>query len=103
MGGVRTIVWPGAARQLMQRAQDDASRAATVLGIADERRQDARSAYEATRAEAVRVELARLPVSRLRETTKEPLRLGPLEAVGYTTVASVAGARVGRLQVIDGV
>jgi hypothetical protein len=32
-----------------------------------------------------------------------PVAVGPLEAVGYTTVASVVGARVGRLQVIDGV
>jgi hypothetical protein len=62
----------------------------------------ARTAYQAARAEAVRDELARLPLSRLREMTKVQLRLGPLEAVGYTTVASVVGARVGRLQVIDG-
>jgi len=92
-----------AARRLLSRAPGDATAAATVLGIAEERRQEARTAYEAARAEAVRDELARLPVSRLRETTKDQLRLGPLEAVGYTTVASVVGARVGRLQVIDGV
>ena len=51
----------------------------------------------------MRDELARLPVSRLREMTKDQLRLGPLEAVGFTTVASLVNERVGRLQVIDGV
>ena len=35
--------------------------------------------------------------------TKDQLRLGPLEAVGFTTVASLVNERVGRLQVIDGV
>jgi superfamily II DNA or RNA helicase len=69
----------------------------------DGRRQDARTAYEAARAEAVRDELARLPVSQLREMTKDQLRLGPLEAVGFTTVASLVNERVGRLQAIDGV
>lgn len=103
-GRARGRVWSGAAaRRLLRRAQGDAMAAATVLGIAEERRREARTAYEAARAEAVRDELGRLPLSRLRATTKDPLRLGPLEAVGYTTVASVVGARVGRLQVIGGV
>jgi superfamily II DNA or RNA helicase len=92
-----------AARRVLSRAQGDATAAATVLGIAEGRRQEARTVHGAARAEAVRDELARLPVSRLREMTKDQLRLGPLEAVGYTTVASVVGARVGRLQVIGGV
>jgi superfamily II DNA or RNA helicase len=92
-----------AARRVLRRAQGDATAAATVLGIGEGRRQEARTAYEAARAEAVRDELARLPVSRLREMTKDQLRLGPLEAVGFTTVASLVGERVGRLQVIDGV
>jgi superfamily II DNA or RNA helicase len=92
-----------AARRLLHRAQADATAAATVLRVADGRRHEARAAYEAAKAEAVRDELARLPVSRLRETTKDQLRLGPLEAVGFTTVASLVGERVGRLQVIDGV
>jgi superfamily II DNA or RNA helicase len=92
-----------AARRLLRRAQGDAPAAAAVLGIVEARRQEARTAYEAARAEAVRDELARLPVSRLREMTKDQLRLGPLEAVGFTTVASLVDERVGRLQVIDGV
>ena len=92
-----------AARRLLERAQGDASAAATVLGIVDGRRQEARTAYETAEAEAVRAELARLPVSQLREMTKDNLRLGPLEAVGFTTVASLVNERVGRLQAIGGV
>ena len=114
MGGVTTAAGTGsdagrrvrsgpAARRLLSRAEGDAAAAVTVLGIAEERRQEARAAYEAARAEAVRDELAQMPVSRLRDMTAGQLRLGPLEAVGYTTVASVVGARVGRLQVIGGV
>ena len=92
-----------AARRVLDRAQADATAAATVLGTVDGRRQEARTAYEAARAEAVRDELARLPVSRLRDMTTGQLRLGALEAVGFTTVASLVNERVGRLQVIDGV
>jgi superfamily II DNA or RNA helicase len=92
-----------AARRLLDRARRDATAAATVRATMDGRRQDARTAYEAARAEAVRDELARLPVSQLREMTKDQLRLGPLEAVGFTTVASLVNERVGRLQAIDGV
>jgi superfamily II DNA or RNA helicase len=100
----RTRVRAGAAaRRLLDRAKGDAADAATALSIVDGRRQEARTAYETTRAEAVREELARLPVSQLREMTKDQLRLGPLEAVGFTTVASLANEKVGRLQVIDGV
>ena len=62
----------------------------------------ARSGADLVRA-PLRDELARLPVSQLREMTKDQLRLGPLEAVGFTTVASLVNERVGRLQVIDGV
>ncbi len=74
-----------------------------MLGTVDGRRQEARTAYEAARAEAVRDELARMPVSRLRGMTRDQVRLGPLEAVGFTTMWSLVGERVGRLQVIDGV
>jgi superfamily II DNA or RNA helicase len=88
---------------LLDRARRDAAAAATVLRIVDGRREEAHTAYEAARAEAVRNELARLPVSRLREMTTDQLRLGPLEAVGFTTVASLVNERVGRLQVIGGV
>jgi superfamily II DNA or RNA helicase len=92
-----------AARRLLDRARGDATAAATVLGTVAARWQEARTAYEAARDAAVRDELARLPVSQLREMTKDQLRLGPLEAVGFTTVASLVDERVGRLQVIDGV
>ena len=92
-----------AARRVLDRAQADATAAVAVLGIVDGRQEAAREAYEAARAEAVRDELVRLPVSRLREMTKDPLRLDGLEAVGFTTVASLVNERVGRLQVIDGV
>jgi superfamily II DNA or RNA helicase len=51
----------------------------------------------------VRDELAAMPVSRLREMTPGPLRLGALEAVGFTTVASLVNERVGRLAAIGGV
>jgi superfamily II DNA or RNA helicase len=102
--GARARVRPGArARRLLDRAQGDASAAATVLGIVDGRREEARAAHEAARAEAVRDELAGLPVSRLREMTTDPLRLGGLEAVGFTTVGSLVDERVGRLRVIPGV
>ncbi len=74
-----------------------------MLGTVDGRRQEARAAYEAAKTAAVRDELARLPVSRLREMTKDQVRLGPLEAVGFTTVASLVNERVGRLQAIPGV
>ncbi len=103
-GRARRRVRPGAgARRVIARAQGDAAAAAAVLGIGEGRRQEARTAYEAARAEAVRDELARLPVSRLREMTKDQVRLGPLEAVGFTTVASLVNERVGRLQAIGGV
>src|SRR5262245_10342854 len=92
-----------AARRVLDRGQGDAAAAAAVLGVVDGRRAQARTAYEAARAEAVRDELARLPVTRLREMTKEPLRLEGLEAVGFTTVASLVNERVGRLRVIRGV
>jgi superfamily II DNA or RNA helicase len=91
------------ARRVLDRARGDAAAAAAVIGIVEGRRQEARTAYEAARAEAVRDELARLPVARLREMTKDQLRLGPLEAVGFTTVGSLVNEKVGRLQVIDGV
>ena len=92
-----------AARRVIARAQGDATTAAAVLAIVDGRRQEARAAYEAARAEAVKDELAQMPVSQLREMTSDQLRLGALEAVGFTTVGSLVNERVGRLQVIDGV
>jgi superfamily II DNA or RNA helicase len=100
--GARVRLGAGA-RRVLDRAQGDATAAVAVLGIVDGHREAARAAYEAARAEAVRDELARLPVSRLREMTKDPLRLDGLEAVGFTTVASLVNERVGRLQVIEGV
>ena len=92
-----------AARRVLERARSDATAAATVLDTVEGRRHEARTVYEAARAQAVRDELARMPVSRLRDMTKDQLRLGPLEAVGFTTVSSLVDQRVGRLQVIDGV
>src|SRR5262245_47159099 len=92
-----------AARRRVDRAAADATAATALLSILDGRRQEARTAYEDARAEAVRDELARLPTSRLREMTQDQLRLGPLEAVGFTTVASLVNERVGRLRVIPGV
>jgi superfamily II DNA or RNA helicase len=91
------------ARELLARAQALAREAATAVGVLDGRRDGARIVYDEARAGAVREELARLPVSRLRDGIKGPLRLGPLEAVGYTTVGSLVGVRVGRLQVVAGV
>jgi len=103
LGSGRRVRLGAAARRVLARAQGDAADAAAVLGLVDERRQEARAAYEAARAEAVGDELARLPVSRLREMTTDQVRLGPLEAVGFTTVASLVNERVGRLQAIGGV
>src|SRR5262245_6352562 len=92
-----------AARRRVDRAAADATAATALLSILDGRRQEARAAHEDARAEAVRDELARLPISRLREMTTDQLRLGPLEAVGFSTVASLVNERVGRLRVIPGV
>ena len=103
MRGATRVRLGAAARRLLDRAQGDATAAVAVLAIVDGRRDEARAAYEAARAEAVRDELAGLPVSRLREMTQDPLRLGGLEAVGFTTVASLVDERVGRLRVIPGV
>src|SRR5262245_17769100 len=102
LGSGRRVRLGARARRVLARARRDAAAAAAVLGIVEERRQEARTAYEAARAEAVRDELARLPVSRLREMTTDQVRLGPLETVGFTTVASLVNERVGRLQAIGG-
>ena len=97
-------VWAGAqARRVIERAESDAAAAAVVLEIAEGRRGEARAVYEDARAEAVQEELRRMPLARLREVTSGQMRLGALEAVGYTTVGSIVGASVGRLQVIEGV
>ncbi|HEY8544693.1 MAG TPA: hypothetical protein VIL36_06585, partial [Acidimicrobiales bacterium] len=91
------------ARALRDRAERGAAGAAALLTAAEKARDEARAAYEVARDAAVRDEMARLPLARLRDVTDAQLQLGPLEAVGYRTVASVAGVRVGRLQVIKGV
>lgn len=91
------------ARELMGRAPGLREVASRLLAEAEKRRDEARGAYEAARDEAVRNEMAELPLGRLRDVVQGQLQLGPLEAVGYGTVASVAGVRLGRLQVIKGV
>jgi superfamily II DNA or RNA helicase len=86
------------------RAAVRAEQTATALANAapDERRQAARAAYEALRADIAHTELAKLPLDRLKEITQGRVRLGLIERAGYRTVGSVLGAS-GRLHHIPGV
>lgn len=88
---------------LLARARALHSDANDVAATCEVRKSEARSKVKAVRAELVRRQLATIPVTRLRETTQGRLRLGPLEAAGYRTVADVASALPSRLEWVQGV
>jgi superfamily II DNA or RNA helicase len=67
-----------------------------------QRRQLARSAYEALRADIARAELAKMPLDRVKDITEGRIRLGLIERAGYSTVGAVLNAG-SRLQYIQGV
>lgn len=61
----------------------------TALEREERFRSDARAAGEAVRKREVRSILAEMPVERLREATRDRLRVGPLTDAGVTTVQAV--------------
>jgi superfamily II DNA or RNA helicase len=67
-----------------------------------QRRQTARSAYEALRADIARAQLAKMPLDRIKDITEGRIRLGLIERGGYSTVGAVLNAG-SRLQYIPGV
>jgi len=74
--------------------------ALTERGAAPER---VRVAYRAVRDARVLAELAEVPVDRIREVSTGRLRVGPVEAAGFRTVAQVLGATAQELDAIGGV
>ncbi|MEV7598060.1 DEAD/DEAH box helicase [Kitasatospora sp. NPDC089797] len=65
--------------------------------------EEARLAAVALRDRLVRAELGAIAVGRLRDVTEGRLRVGALEAAGYTTVRQVAEATAYQLQLVPGV
>jgi superfamily II DNA or RNA helicase len=76
--------------------------AAEEAAAPEQRRQAARSAFEALRADIARAQLARMPLDRVRDITEGRIRLGLIERAGYSTVGAVLNAGP-RLQYIPGV
>jgi superfamily II DNA or RNA helicase len=74
--------------------------ALTERGAAPERVQ---VAYRAVRDARVLAELAEVPVDRIREVSTGRVRVGPVEAAGFRTVAHVLGASTQELDAIGGV
>lgn len=100
----RDAIRPGAsARDIVARAKRLSGRAADALETSEQRRREARVAYEAAREEVVDRELATMPIKRLRETTQGGVRLGAIERAGITTVGAAAKAGAFGLQRIPGV
>lgn len=92
-----------ASRDLLERARTRhalGTDALTERGAAPER---VRAAYRAARDARVLAELAEVPVDRIREVSTGRLRVGPVEAAGFRTVAQVLGATIPELDGIDGV
>lgn len=92
-----------ASRDLLERARSRhalGTDALTERGAAPER---VRAAYRAARDARVLAELAEVPVDRIREVSTGRLRVGPVEAAGFRTVAQVLGATIPELDGIDGV
>ncbi len=63
----------------------------------------ARTALDSVQAGLIATELDRIPVTRLKEVTEGRLRLGALEAAGYTTVGHVYRATRPALYQVNGV
>ncbi|MGH8930349.1 MAG: helix-hairpin-helix domain-containing protein [Egibacteraceae bacterium] len=91
------------ARALLARARALRAAAAEVTRQSEALEREVRDKFNAVRAELVQRQLESIPVARLRETTEGRLRLGPLEAAGYRTVADVASASSSRLEQVEGV
>jgi superfamily II DNA or RNA helicase len=92
-----------AARELLGEARTRhalGTDALTERGAAPER---VRAAYRAVRDARVLAELAEVPVDRIREVSTGRVRVGPVEAAGFRTVAQVLGATTQELDAIGGV
>jgi SNF2 family DNA or RNA helicase len=95
---------PGsAARAVMKEGRRVRASAETALEASSKRSKQARKAFQSVCDEIVQHQLESIPIARLRETTGGRLRLGPIEAAGYNTVAAAAAAGRARLQGIRGV
>nr|BFF17861.1 hypothetical protein GCM10025730_13820 [Promicromonospora thailandica] len=99
-----TPTWSrAAARELLARAASTHTLGADALterGAAPER---VRAAYRAARDARVLAQLAEVPVDRIREVSTGRLRVGPVEAAGFRTVAQVLDASEAELDAVDGV
>ncbi|WP_423465194.1 DEAD/DEAH box helicase [Promicromonospora sp. MS192] len=92
-----------AARDLLGRARARhalGSDALTERAAAPER---VRAAYRAARDATVLAELAEVPTDRIREVSTGRLRVGPVEAAGFRTVAQVLEATAPELEAVAGV
>ncbi|GAA4705797.1 Helicase conserved C-terminal domain-containing protein [Promicromonospora umidemergens] len=92
-----------AARELLEQARTRhalGTAALTERGAAPER---VRAAYRAVRDARVLAQLAEVPVDRIREVSTGRVRVGPVEAAGFRTVAQVLGATTQELDAISGV
>lgn len=97
-------VRPGAeARALLAEAESLRATIAAAVAAPEARRQRARQAFEAARADLVLRQLETMPLARLKETTQGRLRLTAIEAAGYGTVADALTAGYYRLQLLPGV
>src|SRR4051794_32476072 len=95
---------PGrAARALLAEAKNLRSAAGDALMAPEERRRQARQAFETVRSDIVRAQLAVIPISRLKEITEGRLRLGAIEKAGYSTVSAILAAGRQRLEQLPGV
>ena len=86
-------------------AAGDGLRAAARLVVEDHARAvgEVRQALHVLREGLVRRELAAIPVSRLKDVTEGRLRVGALEAAGYSNVHQVLGASVHTLRLLPGI
>lgn len=97
-------VRPGSsARALLAQARTLQTAARDALTAPESRRMRARRAFDVVRDDLVETQMAAIPIGRLRETTEGRLRLGPIEAAGYRTVAAAGTAGRHRLEQLPGV
>lgn len=87
----------------MRRASKLRSEIAYALGLPPAWRAAVRQAYERAVNSLVEEQLRAMPISRLREATRGPLVLRPIEAAGYRTIGEAEAAGIYRLQTIRGV
>jgi len=93
----------GAARDLLARARERHALGAEALSERAAAPERVRAAYRGARDDLVRAQLAEVPVDRIREVSTGRLRVGPVEAAGYRTVAQVLDASAAQLVAVDGV